>query len=278
MIKLIASDLDNTALNSGVLSPANKEAIIKAGELGIAFVAVTGRGLGAVPRDFYDIDTFNYAVTSNGASITNVRTGERLKHFTVTAEDTLKLMDIAREVGSAVEIFVEGKAYVNPDYYADPVAFGMPESIREYILWSRHPVDDIWEFIKNNAGEIENFAFVARDEEMHGRIVEAVKSTCPDNFMVDSECQWVEIMNVNCDKGRGLKILSDYMGIDIKDVAAFGDGDNDLEMLEAAGMSVAMGNASENLKRIADYITLDVKEDGLAYGINKICEDMQCLP
>lgn len=274
MIKLIASDLDNTALNNGILSEANKEAIERAGKLGIGFVAVTGRGLGAIPRDFFDIESFNYAVTSNGASITNVRTGERLKHFTVSPEDTTTLMAIARELGAQVEIFIEGKAYVNPDYYEDPVSFGMPESIKDYIIWSRHPVDDIWKFIEDNAGEIENFAFVARDGEMHENIVKEVLEKCPDNFMVDSECQWVEIMNMNCDKGRSLKALTDYLGIDLADVAAFGDGDNDLEMLEAAGVSFAMGNASENLKRIADHITLDVKEDGLAVAINRICDNL----
>ena len=70
-------------------------------------------------------------------------------------------------------------------------------------------------------------------------------------------------------KGTGIKKVLAYYGIDINEAMAFGDGGNDVEMLEAVKYGIAMGNANDNLKQIADFITLDVDNDGIAYALKQ---------
>ena len=71
-------------------------------------------------------------------------------------------------------------------------------------------------------------------------------------------------------KKSGVRFLADRLGIDRKNIAAFGDADNDCDMIEFAGAGVAMGNACDALKEAADYITLSNDDDGLAYAIYNI--------
>ena len=67
----------------------------------------------------------------------------------------------------------------------------------------------------------------------------------------------------------GIKKVLAYYDIDINEAMAFGDGGNDVEMLEAVKYGIAMGNANDNLKQIADFITLDVDNDGVAYALKQ---------
>ncbi|MCQ2467676.1 MAG: Cof-type HAD-IIB family hydrolase [Clostridia bacterium] len=271
MIKLIASDLDGTALNSGKLSLANKEAISKATKLGYSFVVSTGRALYAVPKDFYDIDEFEYAITCNGACISNVRTGEVLRRFNVEVEDVKKLVEISKKYDVTFEVFTHGsRGHIDKTYHDDPVKYGMLPGLVDYIRTSRAPEDNIYDYIEKNIDSVDNFAFVTPTKEIHDSIVEDVKRLCPNTLMVISEPQWVEVMNINSGKGKGVRYLAEYLGIDMSEVACIGDGDNDIEMLELAGTSIAMGNASIGCKETADYVTLDVDNDGVAHAIDNI--------
>ena len=74
-------------------------------------------------------------------------------------------------------------------------------------------------------------------------------------------------MNKNCSKSSALKALCSYLGISQNEVIAFGDGDNDIDMLQFAGVGVAMGNASDYVKSKADYITLSNEENGVAHTL-----------
>ena len=70
-------------------------------------------------------------------------------------------------------------------------------------------------------------------------------------------------------KGRALEVLAEHLGISLVEVMAVGDGINDMSLLSTAGLAVAMGNSSSEVKAVADYITLDVEQSGLATAINK---------
>lgn len=273
MIKLIASDLDGTALNRGKLSEANKAMIQKAVDSGIEFIVSTGRALYAVPEDFYDIEGFKYAITCNGANLCNVRTGEVLRKFKLEVEDAKRLIEISKKYGVTFEVFTGGsRGHIDKKYHADPVKYGMLPNLVNYIRESRKPEEDIYDYIENNIDDIDNFAFVTPTKEIHDSIVEDVRKLCPDTLQIICEPQWVEVMNINSGKGKGVKHLAEYLGIDMSEVACIGDGDNDIEMLEFAGLSIAMGNGSEGCKKVADVITLDVTEDGVAHAIEKILE------
>lgn len=270
MIKLIASDLDNTALLAGSLSDGNRQAIERAIASGVEFVVATGRGLSGVPSIFYEIEGFRYAITSNGSCIYDIRTGVRLRHEVITCAEARKLLRIGESFGVKYEIFVDGKAYVDQAYHDDPVRFGQLPSLVPYIKATRTPVCNIVNFIKSHIGDIENFVFVASSPNIHAQISSMVRSTCPSNLIVDNEPQWVEVMSSNSGKGKALVELASYLSIQISDTCAVGDNDNDIDMLIASGLAIAMGNGSSGALSAADYVTLDVEEDGLAHAIDYV--------
>lgn len=80
---------------------------------------------------------------------------------------------------------------------------------------------------------------------------------------IDREAGFWEVMPAGCSKGRGMRQLADRLGIPMADTVAIGDSSNDLEMLQCAGTGIAMGNATEAVRDIADYVTTDVMEDGI---------------
>ena len=92
--------------------------------------------------------------------------------------------------------------------------------------------------------------------------------------IVRSNKYYLEFTNINATKGSALEFLKEYWGIKKEEVMASGDQDNDFEMLEGAGIKIAMGNASPKLKEIADFICPPIQEDGLSRAIEKyiLCE------
>lgn len=74
---------------------------------------------------------------------------------------------------------------------------------------------------------------------------------------------FTDITSADADKGKGLHAMADYLGLDVSQTMAFGDGGNDLSIIREAGIGVAMGNAGDNVKAVADYVTTSVDEDGV---------------
>jgi hydroxymethylpyrimidine pyrophosphatase-like HAD family hydrolase len=83
------------------------------------------------------------------------------------------------------------------------------------------------------------------------------------------DIKFINIVDPGVSKGEALKFLASYYGINREEVIAIGDGLNDIPLFEAAGTTIAMGNAFDELKKIADYITLDVESGGVAWAIEK---------
>lgn len=92
---------------------------------------------------------------------------------------------------------------------------------------------------------------------------------------------FIDITSVGADKGKGLQAMAAYLGLDIAETMAFGDGGNDISILKTAGIGVAMGNATDNVKSVADYVTTTVDEDGVKnalvhFGVIKELKEKSC--
>lgn len=267
-IKLIAIDLDNTLLASdSKLSETNKSALEKANEHGVEIVINTGRGLNGIYDDVRSVKGLRYGITSNGACVYDVLTEELLLKYCLSSQSAEKLRKLGHEFNITYEIFVGGRGYVSRDYYENPVSFGQPQRLEEYIKKTRIPVDDIDTFMNGHIDEIENFALVAPNKEVHDELVRKVTEICDDIFVTAPERQWVEVMDRQCGKGKGMLHLCEYLNISLEETVAIGDSDNDMEMFEYAGISVCMENGSPNCKEAADIITKTNLEDGVAYAI-----------
>lgn len=100
--------------------------------------------------------------------------------------------------------------------------------------------------------------------------IEILKSKNPEFQFVRWMDVGYDILPTNANKGLGVKILADYLDIDLKDVVCFGDGDNDYEMIKTAGFGIAMGNATDKVKQVADYVTDNVGNDGIYKALKKL--------
>jgi hypothetical protein len=92
-------------------------------------------------------------------------------------------------------------------------------------------------------------------------------------YLASSRKRYLEMVDVQVNKGRALGYLAGSMGISANEVLAIGDSMNDVDMLEYAGIGVAMGNANEKVKAVADFITLLNTEDGVAFAVEKFVLD-----
>ena len=268
-IKLIALDLDGTTLNEkGKLTDVTRKALEDAAAKGVRIVVATGRPYVARPGDVIEIVAIRYVITSNGAMITDMKEDEIIYRNCMaedTAVESVKLFDDSRYI---IEAFTEGRAYIQEDYYNHVKETG--ESFRsvDYILNTRNPVKNICDFILQNRDRIENINVCFEDvnikEEIRSRLVTIPNATITSSFKNN-----LEIGGATTSKADALDKLGHILGITRDEIMAAGDSPNDIEMLKAAGFAVAMGNGEEEVKAIADFVTLPNSQDGVAAAVRK---------
>ncbi|MBQ3760312.1 MAG: HAD hydrolase family protein, partial [Synergistaceae bacterium] len=109
------------------------------------------------------------------------------------------------------------------------------------------------------------------DKALRENLLKSLPHVFPKLLFTSSVPNNIEINDTKANKGGGLKFLAEYLGIPMSETLAFGDGLNDITMIEAAGIGVAMENAVDEVKAAADYVTLDCNNDGVAEGIKRFC-------
>ena len=280
-IKCIALDLDRTTLDSqGHLSEENRTAIGRAASAGIHVVVASGRSLDSLPAEITEIPGVRYAITSNGAAVYDLCERKCLRQFKMTpesVEDILRHTEQGRmkieyleETEISYEAFIDGRAFAESRYVADPVRFGaMPQAI-PYIQSTRRPIEDMRSFIREHKSELDCIDLVVKSEEMKNKLWKNLWENVSDVYITSSVKQLLEISHRDAGKESGAKFLLEYLGLTREELAAFGDGDNDSGLLKYAGIGFAVANASPECREAADEIVASNDEYGVAQGINKI--------
>lgn len=268
-IKMVALDLDGTTLNSQVkLSERNKAAIEKANEQGVYVVASTGRSFNSLPPEIKNLDAISYAITSNGAHINKVETGESIYDDYVTPEAIEQVIALKEKFNVYFEAFIDGQAYIDRSVYEEIEKHGCDNRNTEYVLWSRKPIDDIEAMMRAHSSEIENinlcFGTIEEVEQAKPYV------TAIPNAMITSSFKYnLEVGGPNTSKKSALIELMSRLGIEADELMCCGDAPNDIQMLVLAGIGVAMGNAWGGTKDYADYVTGTNDEDGVAQAFEK---------
>ena len=274
-IKCIALDLDRTTLNAqGKLSKANEEAIRKAVAKGIHVCIASGRAFDTLPQDVVSIPGIEYAITSNGAAVYRIQDKQCLRSYVLTEQSVKKILELTKDFPVTYEGFIRGTAYAAKEYIEDPVKFGATEHAVGYVQSTRHLQDDIVSFLKQHDDELDSMDIVVKDEAQKQKVIEVLKAEVEDIYITSSISQLVEISYKDAGKRSGVKFITEYLGLNPKQVAAFGDADNDIDMLEYAGCGIAMENASNGLLAVADAVTLHHDRDGVAYALKNI---LKCI-
>lgn len=268
-IRMVALDLDGTTLNSKVeLSDGNRDAIEEAARQGVYVVASTGRSFNSLPPAVKELNAISYAITSNGAHINNVETGESIYDDYVSKEAIEEVIALQDKFDVYFEAFIQGQAYIDESVYRDIEKNGCPERNAEYVLWSRKPVNDIDAMMRAHSGEIENINIcfnTADDVEKAKPTVLAIpNATITSSFKVN-----LEVGGPNTSKKTALIELMGRLGVSSDELMCCGDAPNDIQMLELAGIGIAMGNAWGGTKDHADYVVGTNDEDGVAEAFRR---------
>ena len=263
-------DLDDTTLGSDSrLAPETEKALKRAVKAGIEVVVASGRAFKALPAEVLGIGGISYAITTNGASIEHVPDGRRIMSLSLRPESVMQILEL---FGSErLEAFVDGQPYCDAEYAADPLRYGCAPAYVEYVRTTRKPVADMRGFILQNIDRLDSIDVLSKPGAQHEALRE--KAGMLDNvYVTSSSPRLVEISDADAGKGAALKRLCAMLGVPAEHTAAFGNGDNDADMLRFSGLGVAVKNASESCLEAADCVCGSNDELGVAQMINKIVD------
>ena len=263
-IKLIVMDIDGTIFGEDKnLHEATKTAMEKAADAGIVLAIATGRALEAVPKEILDIRGLKYLSTSNGSSIFHMPDRKRIYHRCLDALQFATMLRYYRRYDCPLEVFVDGGAYAPDFYVTHPEQYGVSGYGIHYVQSTRHPVNDMLSFILEHRKSIEGGNFIVTDRALKKQLMEELRAEgCL--YVTSSVQRYVELSHLEVCKRSAVRWLAEHLGVSSKSVMAFGDGNNDMEMIDYAGIGVAMANGTEELRQIADRIAPPCEENGVA--------------
>ena len=266
-IRLIALDLDGTVFNDRKeITPRTVAAIQAAIARGVAVVPATGRTVSGLPQQFLSIPGVRYLLVSNGACVVDRETGQKLVYQPFDVATALPLFEALDPLGGVQSIFIDGECYTTPESIARCEGT-VPDNLLNYFRNDRIVVQDMHKTLLEHAHEVEKFSIIyaTEAEQQAAWQVAAAFAAEPTSSLPRN----LELNAPGVTKGSGLLALADALGLQRDEVMAVGDSGNDLAMIRAAGLGIAMGNATGEVKQAADAITLDNEHDGVAVAIER---------
>lgn len=271
-IKLVALDLDGTLFdNSSRISKRNLTAIRSITDKGIHVVISTGRPFKGIPFDQIKGTGINYAITANGSGIYEISTGKCLYENAMDEELVTPILNFLLTRDIHMDAFIGGKGYTPIQCVETAQKLTVPSSIKNYIITTRTRLDNILQFIHENQLKVQKMTlnfYPAADGTLIDR--ETVRKFLVSNPSITTVCGGynnLEFTRADANKGVGLRKLAEILGVNPDATMAIGDTENDLAIIEAAGIGVAMGNATDAVKARADYVTTTNTKDGVAAAI-----------
>ena len=269
-IKLICMDLDGTALcaDRKSFSPRLIAALEAAHKKGIAIAPVTGRQYGLLPPAVRCHPVWkNLVVTCNGGQIYRLGTGERLFGLDISEPALRQLLQIAAHFDIPVEFSIDSRLYLTQASYDAELPH---ENLHFHVHTILAGCGVIVDSLEPLCGQsIEKALYPWIPPEKAKAVEDALK-------MVSVSAVWasatsMEITHPDACKGNGLRHLCRLLDIPMENAMAIGDSGNDESILRTAGLGVAMGNAPDFIKAIADEVTEPYDRDGAALAIEKYC-------
>jgi Cof subfamily protein (haloacid dehalogenase superfamily) len=253
--KLVAIDLDGTLLNnSGQLSERHIKAVKKARAAGVHVVIATGRYYMQTERIIKELEFDGILITNDGAVIIENKTKEIIHEHSFTIEEVSPLIHYCRQnqihfsVTTAFNYYVE----IMSKYHVD--------KCKQYEISykTHHDVMQLKETVMK---------FTVDDEQ---RINGWQNINLPSNIKIRANAEFFrEYVHQNTSKTNGLIKVLDFYGINPSEIIAIGDFYNDLDMIEYAGLGIAMGNAPDDVKERANDVTLSNDDDGVYHALEK---------
>ena len=289
MYKLVAIDLDGTMLNSyGMVTEKTKQVIKNTIDKGTEVIIASGRPIDSIKTIAKEIGSENYFIAGNGALIYDIKKDEITYEKFMNKQKVLEIIKICEENSIAYNIYTEktiiakGLKYNVLYYYKENLK--KEENKKTNITI----VEDVYEYIKN----LENEKFLKitvcdETKSVFNSIIRKLR-TVEDIEVLDVlhmsrkmikqgtedvpiEYYYTEISLKDVDKWSAIEYLTSKINISKDEIIAIGDNINDKQMIENAGVGIAMGQSTPVITEIADFVTSNNNEEGVAKALEKYC-------
>lgn len=264
MYKLIALDMDGTLLKRDKsISSQTKEALNAARNKGVKIVLASGRPIEGLNRYLEELDLIRddeYVLSYNGALVQNIKTKEIIAGNVLKGSDLKTLQRLSEKLGVFIHAFSKSEGLIvevmNEYTQIEADINGINITQKDFVNINNN--EDMIKIMMIDSKENIDYAY----ENLPNDIKE--KYT-----VVRSADIFLEFLNKDSNKGIGLELLINHLGIKSEEVIAVGDAGNDVHMIEYAGLGVAMGNASDDVKKVSNYITNSNEEEGVTKVIQE---------
>jgi len=264
--KLLVADIDGTLLDRhGTVSVEDKDALTRASDSGIRISLSTGRVVKTSLRIIDQLELDGYHVFFDGALVADPARDEEVCAWPIDKELVRQAVEFARLNEISLELYSTTQYYIEYETWATDIRrkfFNIHPALVDFAtIWPQERIIKATLTASSAEEKAEADSFRAR-----------FKDTLNFSWTKTPAYPGIDFINViahGASKGRAVEALASFLGIPLTRVAAIGDGANDISLLSTAGLAVAMGNASEELKAVADYVTLDVDNHGVAAAISK---------
>ena len=267
--KIIACDLDGTLLNnSSRISDENIAAINELDKMGVLFVPCSGRTLSEMPQNIRELPSIRYIIHSNGAAVLDKVTGKQTS-ISIPKNLNLEIFDLFNSYEAHIcfrsngRCFVDSKSQTDEDHAYCNVCHDHSVIVKNFATY----LDDLRSAVCS-AENIEVFSIFFHNYDD--------KQICKNYLSLHKELRFtevtehnLEIFNIDAGKGNALYKLADMVGVPYSETISIGDSDNDRTVTQAAGLGLAVSNACESLKKIADEIICSNEEHVVEYVLKK---------
>ena len=267
-IRLICLDMDGTLLDDdhATVPPRNVAALRAAAERGAAVTIASGRAWSLLRAVDAQIGVTRYAVLSNGAAVLDVTTGEWLYRRPMDPNARRTILTLLLDWGLPFEVYCEGENYIQADRTEQVVGSALSPEFAQVLRSVSHFPEDLNAALEGKA--VEKIHIFHVPPERRQELLDAVE-TCGPLAVTTSFGENMELTAPGVNKGSAVQALCARLGLEPSQVMAFGDAGNDLELLGWAGWSFAMGNASDEAKATARYLTGTNREGGVGMAVEQ---------
>ena len=260
MYKMIAIDLDGTLFTDELtISPNTVTAIQRAIRMGTVVTIATGRMFSSAKLIAEQLGIHAPLITYQGAMIRVAGEAEALYERPVSPDIAEKLINIAREKNIHLQV------------YQDDILYGAAETdkLSTYAEAVQVPYTVEPDLIRLAKKGFTKLLFIDEPEILDPLQQELQLLFGESAYIAKSKRTYLEVTHPEANKGSALLFLANKLGIDRSEIIGIGDNHNDSELLKAAGFGIAMGNAVQEVKELADYTSLSNNAEGVLHAINK---------
>lgn len=267
-IKIIAADLDGTLMAPDHITVTERtvKALERAHSFGVRFAISTGRTLAVTKNVRAQVPFVDYIIYSNGAGVYECSSNEIIYSNYMPKDLVAKIVDFLDKYPVYYEVYSDGVQYVQADKAKYFKNHGLPQEFLDEYMKSVAEVKSLSSFAKNNDVEKINLYYFEGEylNEIRDYLYSLDDIDCTSPVMGD-----IEMTFKGVNKGKALDGICRRLKIDKSEAMAFGDSDNDIDMLQYCEYGFAMENGSEICKNSAKYRALSNADDGVADAVEK---------